>query len=102
MFEVRADKPGHVVCSKLPSAPLIDMDLIASSTNTTISSSSSDFAAERQAIARLDDPPDNVEKMCDVHTKIVPFVPAQYRDDSLYKAPTPALIAAAADIKRVR
>lgn len=52
--------------------------------------------------AALPTPPPNAEKLYDMQKHILPFVPAQYKDDSIYALPTNAQVADARDIKKKR
>ncbi|DAZ94255.1 TPA: hypothetical protein N0F65_004967 [Lagenidium giganteum] len=80
MFRMHHSKPGVVECREGPFSQAVSFD-------------------SRLAIPR---PPPNAEKLFDVFTKIVPYVPAQYKEDSLYKKPSIDEEKRAAKLKRMR
>jgi hypothetical protein len=55
-----------------------------------------------QNLKALEVPAVNAEKIVDLHAKILPFIPPEFRDNELYRTPTPEEVVAAKTKKRGR
>lgn len=101
LFRMTSANPGVVECRKTPRSKIVFQNLRRDSEDTSIWNSQAvdDIFA---SFLPLTPPPLNVEKLHDIHKHILPFVPRQFRDDEIYKAPTPAQESTAKLIKKNR
>lgn len=51
---------------------------------------------------KVEQPKRSEEKISDVHKKVLPFAPAEFRSDAIYIVPTPEDLSAASTKKRSR
>lgn len=101
LFRMTSANPGVVECRRTPTSKIVFQNLRRDPEDTSIwdSQAVDDIFS---SFLPLTPPPLNVEKLHDIHKNILPFVPHQYRDDEIYKAPTPAQVSAAKLIKNNR
>lgn len=87
MFQMRHDMPGSIICRLKPNDFEPDVfDVRCKYDGMAVSSG--------RALQLLDDvpslpvPPVNAEKVSDIYKKVLKYIPAEFRDDPFYQAPT--------------
>lgn len=98
LFRICSTKKGFVECRRTPSSKPKLVDLCRHDPDVEFQPLQSALAA----ILPLPDRPINPEKVADIHDKILPYVPDEYKDDSLYNAPSEQEVAQARDVKKLR
>ncbi|KAL4160210.1 hypothetical protein PRNP1_000781 [Phytophthora ramorum] len=61
-----------------------------------------DFLSAWSVVPKANDKPLNPEKVSDIYSKVLPFVPSQFTDDPIYMKPSARMIETAQEIKRSR
>lgn len=102
LFSMSSSEPGVVLCREDPNSQGDKQTVLVSATSRV------NFTADEvdefwaSALAPLEPPKRNSEKIVDIYKKVLPSVPAQHRSDPLYIVPTPDDLGASSTKKRGR
>jgi hypothetical protein len=96
LFNFEKGRPGVVICRKRPSSKQ-DVQQLRSVLKTP-----AEWDSVWSDIEPLPRSGANPEKVSDLHKKILPFIPAEFRSNNLYRAPTPTELEASKAKKRAR
>lgn len=100
IFSASSNKPGVLECCRSPDSTPDVYDLRKKIDGT--------FPTVEQVVDMSDNvealpsPPLNPEKLVQVREKLHPFVPAEFADDALYRAPTAAEASTGAEVLKAR
>ncbi|KAJ0404702.1 hypothetical protein ATCC90586_001252 [Pythium insidiosum] len=98
LFKMTTSNPGVGECRESPSTPVFSFDLRREYDRVRVTL---ERARELFDSAEpVPQPTPNPEKIRDIHTSVTAYVPAEFRDNVLYAAPSDAQVAAAKAIKK--
>ncbi|KAG2789138.1 hypothetical protein Pcac1_g1708 [Phytophthora cactorum] len=101
LFQMKKANPGVVSCRAGPNEDIMNQDL-----RRTFDGIRTDASKVRNLLEAhlepLQPPAPNFEKKLQMHSKIRPYVPAEYRSDPIYDAPTEEEERLANEVKQAR
>ncbi|KAH7462705.1 uncharacterized protein KRP23_13720 [Phytophthora ramorum] len=100
IFRITREKSGFVECKETPASKGVWIRLHKDKEPKT--QSLADFLSAWSVVPKANDKPLNPEKVSDIYSKVLPFVPSQFTDDPIYMKPSARMIETAQEIKRSR